>query len=246
MIYLTSPLQANTSSDSTAQHGSCCTEVDILEANSQAMAYTLHPCTVPGQYRCTGTECGSSICDTGGCDFNPWRTGDQTFFGTGKTIDTSKKVTVITQFITSGNKADGDLIEVRRLWVQDGVVYKNSNAKHHGLTGNSLTDAFCKAESKLFGGDNTFKAHGGMSKIGDAIDDGMVLTFSLWSDATSHLLWLDSNNYPVDADPTKPGISRGPCSTDSGKPEDILKEQPNASVTFSNIKIGDIGSTYSS
>ena len=80
----------------------------------------------------------------------------------GKTIDTSKKFTVVTQFLTSDNTADGDLIEVRRVWVQDGVVYKNSNAKLSGLTGNSLTDAFCEAENKLFGGDDTFKAHGGM------------------------------------------------------------------------------------
>ena len=83
-----------------------------------------------------------------------------------------------------------------------------------------------------------------MSKTGDAFDDGMVLTLSIWLDETADMLWLDSN-FPADADPSKPGVSRGPCSTDSGKREDILKEQPNASVTFSNIKIGDIGSTFS-
>ena len=162
----------------------------------------------------------------------------------GKTIDTSKKFTVVTQFLTSDNTADGDLIEVRRVWVQDGTVFKNSNAKLSGLTGNSLTDAFCEAENTLFEGDGGFKAHGGMSKTGDAFDDGMVLTLSIWLDETADMLWLDSN-FPADADPSKPGVSRGPCPTDSGKREDILKEQPNASVTFSNIKIGDIGSTFS-
>ena len=215
-----------------------------METNSQATAFSLHPCTVSGQYRCTGTECDSPICDQGGCDFNPWRMGDQSFFGTGKTIDTSKKVTIVTQFFTSDNTTQGDLVEVRRLWVQDGVVYKNSNAKFPGLTGNALNTAFCDAKTKLFGGENTFKSHGGMSKMGDAIDDGMVLSFSIWTDPGAHMLWLDSD-FPADADPSKPGVSRGPCSKDSGNPEDILKEQPNASVTFSNIKIGDIGSTFS-
>jgi cellulose 1,4-beta-cellobiosidase len=72
----------------------------------------------------------------------------------------------------------------------------------------------------------------------------MVLSFSLWLDDTAQMLWLDGD-YPPGADPTKPGVSRGPCGPDSGKREDILDEQPDASVTFSNIKIGDIGSTYS-
>ena len=209
------------------------------------MSYTLHPCSIPGQYRCLGTECGPSICDQIGCGFNPWRMGNQTFFGTGKTVDTSKKITIITQFITSNNMTDDDLTDVRRLWVQDGVVYKNSNAKFTGLTGNSLTDAFCDAEAKVFDYNNTFKAHGGMSEMGDAIGDGMVLSFALWLDSTAHMLWLDSN-YPTDRDPTQPGVSSGPCATDSGVPADVLREQPYAAVTFSNIKIGDIGSTYCS
>ncbi|KAF9462186.1 concanavalin A-like lectin/glucanase domain-containing protein [Collybia nuda] len=58
------------------------------------------------------------------------------------------------------------------------------------------------------------------------------------------MLWLDSS-YPTNKDPSVPGVKRGPCATTSGKPEDVEKNSPNASVTFSNIKFGDIGSTYS-
>ncbi|PVF91003.1 hypothetical protein CPB86DRAFT_857668, partial [Serendipita vermifera] len=38
--------------------------------------------------------------------------------------------------------------------------------------------------------------------------------------------------------------ARGTCPTDSGKPADVESQQANASVIFSNIKFGDIGSTY--
>ena len=39
-------------------YGSCCAEFDVWEANKYANAYTAHPCTVPGYYRCEGKECG--------------------------------------------------------------------------------------------------------------------------------------------------------------------------------------------
>lgn len=31
------------------------------------------------------------------------------------------------------------------------------------------------------------------------------------------MLWLDSD-YPLNMDPSAPGVGRGPCSRDSGKP----------------------------
>ena len=55
------------------------------------------------------------------------------------------------------------------------------------------------------------------------------------------MLWLDSI-YPKDA-AGKPGAARGPCSVDSGKPEDVRSKYPNSEVTFGSIKFGEIGST---
>ncbi|CAE6446976.1 unnamed protein product, partial [Rhizoctonia solani] len=66
---------------------------------------------------------------------------------------------------------------------------------------------------------------------------------SLWDDHAAHMLWLDSN-YPLDRSATQPGVARGTCPTTSGDPKDVEAQSPNASVTFSNIKFGDIGSTY--
>ena len=91
----------------TGKYGTCCSEMDIWEANSRATAYTPHPCTKLGQYRCEGAECGddatgdrhNGVCDKDGCDLNPFRFGDRSFFGEGSSfaVDTTKPFTVITQ-----------------------------------------------------------------------------------------------------------------------------------------------------
>ena len=113
--------------------------MDIWEANSMDTAYTPHPCTVTGPYRCTGTTSNTptdrygGVCDPDGCDFNSYRMGDKTFFGPGATLDTKKKMTVVTQFITSDGTAAGSLAEIRRIYVQDGKVYQNSKTNIAGL-----------------------------------------------------------------------------------------------------------------
>jgi cellulose 1,4-beta-cellobiosidase len=241
-------LQANINHN----YGACCAELDIMEANLHAAAYTIHPCSTTGVYRCSGNKCGdddqrySSVCDKDGCGFNSWGLGDQTFLGKGLTIDTRRKFTVVTQFITADGTANGDLVEMRRLYVQDGVVHQNSAAKYAGLPASrSLTNKFCDAQKSYFGygGTDSFEASGGIASMGRALADGMVLTFSLWADASSHMLWLDGTY--ANANPSTPGASHGPCSTNSGNPDDIRNQQPGATVTYSNIRYGDIGSTYS-
>jgi cellulose 1,4-beta-cellobiosidase len=46
------------------------------------------------------------------------------------------------------------------------------------------------------------------------------------------MLWLDS---VVPADGSKPGSHRGTCSLDSGKPEDVEKNHPDATVVFCKL-----------
>ncbi|KAG6823535.1 hypothetical protein H0H92_009880 [Tricholoma furcatifolium] len=57
------------------------------------------------------------------------------------------------------------------------------------------------------------------------------------------MLWLDSD-YPTNASTTKPGVARGTCATTSGVPATVESEYPNSSVTYSNIRFGDLNSTY--
>jgi cellulose 1,4-beta-cellobiosidase len=105
-----------------------------------------------------------------------------------------------------------------------------------------LTDSFCAVQKGVFDNNNYFKTVGGMAGMGSSFKRGMVLALSLWDDYTANALWLDST-YPVDQ-AGKPGAERGPCGTDTGKPADVESKYPNANVIFSNIKWGEIGSTF--
>ena len=155
------------------------------------------------------------------------------------TLDTNKKMTVVTQFIGSGSS----LSEIKRFYVQGGKVFKNSESTHAGTEGNSITDAWCTKTKDVFGDRQSFKEHGGLAQMAASLAKGHVLVMSLWDDHAVNMLWLDST-YPTDADPAKPGIARGTCGTDSGKPDDVETNSPGATVIYSNIKFGPIGSTF--
>ncbi|KDR74810.1 hypothetical protein GALMADRAFT_123478 [Galerina marginata CBS 339.88] len=234
----------------TGPFGTCCNEMDIWEANNNAAAFTPHPCTVSGQTRCTGDACGTtsryaSVCDPDGCDFNSFRMGAPNFYGAGKTVDTTKKFTVVTQFITDTGTATGTLKEIRRLYVQNGVVIQNSKVNVPGMSTayDSITTAFCNDQKKAFGDTTDFQTKGGLANMSKAMASGMVLVLSVWDDHSVNMLWLDSD-YPTTSPATAPGVARGSCPTNSGVPTTIETTEANASVTFSNIKFGDIGTTY--
>jgi len=159
-------------------------------------------------------------------------------------VDTTKPLTVVTQFITSDNTDSGTLSEIRRIYVQNGKVIPNSQANFPGMKPyTSVSDGYCSDQKTLFGDKNDFESKGGLKSLGDTLDRGMVLVLSLWDDHAVHMLWLDST-YPTDQPATKPGVGRGPCSVDSGAPDDVESKYPNSNVKYMNIKYGDIGSTY--
>lgn len=219
--------------------------MDLWEANNAATAYTPHPCSVPGPYQCSDLECGDGdnryggVCDKDGCDFNPYRNGAKDYYGPGKTVDTTKKFTVVTQFLTSDNTTTGTLSEIRRIYVQDGKVIQNSNTNVTGLAVvNSMDDEYCTNTKEVFAATDDFKSKGGMKQMGEALGRGMVLVFSIWDDAAGGMLWLDSTTGEG------PGAERGPCSLTSGNATAIMEQFPDSAVTFSNVKTGDIGSTF--
>jgi len=91
-------------------------------------------------------------------DFNPYRLGVKDFYGKGKTVDTSKPFTVVTQFIGSGST----LSEIKRYYVQNGKVIENPQPTTPGITGNTITQEWCDAENKANKEDvYPFKDHGG-------------------------------------------------------------------------------------
>ena len=203
------------------------------------------------QTACTGDDCGNgadnrydAFCDKDGCDFNSFRMGNQTFLGPNKIVNTNQKFTVVTQFVTSDNTTNGQLSEIRRLYVQNGKVIQNSAVNIPGIpAGNSITDAFCNDQKSVFGDTNTFEKMGGLATMGNAFAKGMVLVMSIWDDYAAEMLWLDSD-YPTTSSPSSPGVSRGPCATSSGQPSQIESSASGASVSFSNIKFGPLGSTF--
>lgn len=241
----------------TGRYGTCCTEMDIWEANSISSAYTPHTCDVQGQTRCgegTDVDCGDiddnnpesryeGACDKDGCDLNPWRYDVYDYYGPGDNfkVNSLKPMTVVTQFITSDNTDTGDLTEIRRFYVQDGKTIENQEVNVGGTTYDSITDQFCADSRKFFEEPHDgYKDHGGMKGMGEALDRGMVLVMSMWDDHYAHMLWLDST-YPVNG--TVQGNNRGSCPTSSGDPTDVEVNVPNSTVTYSNIRFGTIGST---
>ncbi|APA11530.1 hypothetical protein SS1G_04945 [Sclerotinia sclerotiorum 1980 UF-70] len=236
---------SNSANSGTGNIGSCCSEFDVWEANSMSQALTPHTCTVDGQTACTGDDCAGNtgVCDADGCDFNPYRMGNTTFYGSGKTIDTTKPFSVVTQFITDDGTETGTLTEIKRFYVQDDVVYEQPNSDISGVSGNSITDDFCTAQKTAFGDTDYFSQKGGMAAMGKKMADGMVLVLSIWDDYNVNMLWLDSD-YPTTKDASTPGVSRGSCATTSGVPATVEAASGSAYVTFSSIKYGPIGSTF--
>jgi len=250
------------------KRGACCMELDLWEANSRASVYTAHPCKTKGYVACEGAKCGTEgnggdhsgeedtegLCNKGGCGFNSFRMGDEKFYGPGSdfSVDTTKPITVVTQFLTEGSKDEGDLVEIRRYYVQAGKVIVNSNATilpklldndeklDNAKGGDSLTDTYCSAQNKAFNvSTSDFQAKGGLKRIGEALERGMVLALSI----NSGNAWLDGVDAGKNGSASDPGAKRGPCPDDSYSIPELKKKHGKASVKFSNIKYGQIGWT---
>jgi cellulase len=199
--------------------------MDIWEANAITTQTTPHMCNQTGLYQCTGDECAfDGVCDKNGCGQNPYGLGNHEYYGPGLTVDTSRPFTVVTQFPAVNNK----LTEIRRLYVQDGKVIQNAAVNYTGPPDiNYIDDEYCTDT-----GATRFMDLGAVEGMGEALRRGMVLVFSIWWDAGGYMTWLDSGN-------------AGPCNATEGSPSTIVKVQPNPAVTFSSIKWGEIGSTFS-
>ncbi|KAF2713322.1 glycoside hydrolase family 7 protein [Pleomassaria siparia CBS 279.74] len=199
--------------------GVCCNELDIWEANKRATALAPHPCSKPGLYRCTGAECDrAGVCDKGGCGMNPYRVGAEDYYGPGLKVDTSKPFTVVTQFPAT----NGVLQQVIRKYVQNGKVIENAAIN---VTG-PINDAYCAAN-----GADMFTKLGAMEGMGESMSRGMVLAMSIWWDEGGFMNWLDSGE-------------AGPCNATEGDPKVITSIEASPQLTFSQIKWGEIGSTF--
>nr|GAT55931.1 1,4-beta-D-glucan-cellobiohydrolyase [Mycena chlorophos] len=217
--------------------GSCCNEMDIWEANSLDTQLTPHPCNLTtGDFVCEGASC-DNLCDPSGCEFNPFRVSSQSFYGRGSSnvVDTTKVMTVVTQFITDNGAADGTLSAIKRFYVQDGKVIPNSVVTLAGLPEvNDITSDYCTAKMTVLDDSTAFNVHGGLAQMGESLARGAVLVMSLWDDLGGDMSWLDG----LEGTAGQPGTLRGPCT-----PANATSD-PSTSVTFSNIRVGDLNSTF--
>jgi cellulose 1,4-beta-cellobiosidase len=246
------------------KYGTCCAELDIWEANKISTQMTVHSCDKPGYYKCEGIECGDNngknasdpgdrfkgICDKNGCDFNPYREGDHLFFGPGPQfkIDSTKPVQVVTQFITTDGTDTGDLKEMRRFYIQGNKTIHNPSPSYGpgpaGEKYDALSDDTCKVQMANFTDRwDVFHAKGGIAGMGKAMGRGLSLVFSLWDDHDVGMKWLDAiDPYPIPAG--KSGALRGTCNQTEGNYDVVEKKHPDSTVIYSDVRYGDIGSTY--
>ncbi|KAI0139931.1 glycoside hydrolase family 7 protein [Hypoxylon sp. NC0597] len=224
-------------------YGACCAEIDVWESNSHSFAFTPHPCTTNEYHVCETDSCGGTYsedrfagkCDANGCDYNPYRMGVHDFYGKGKTVDTSKKFTVVSQFAEN---------KLTQFFVQDGKKIEIPGPVGDGFPSTSdITPEYCSAEVAAFGDRDRFSEVGGFDQLNQALDIPMVLVMSIWDDHYANMLWLDSSYPPEKAG--QPGGDRGDCPQDSGVPSDVESQIPDAKVIWSNIRFGPIGSTVS-
>lgn len=177
----------------TGRYGSCCAEVNVWEANAVSAAFLAHPCTssVSGQTSCEGDACANT-CDADGCDFNAYRMGAQTFYGEGKVVDSTSEIVVVTQFITADGTDEGDLVEIRRFYEQDGVVIENAATNVAGMGAyNSISGEYCADQKAAFGDVDEFTPKGGLVALGEAFERGMVLVMGISGYYDEDLTWLD-------------------------------------------------------
>jgi len=241
-------------------YGACCTEMDIWEANRISHSMTAHPCSTVGLHRCEGVDCGDGdkhqyylgLCDQDGCEFNPYRLGNHSLFGPKQMVDTDKKITVVTQFLTEDGTDAGALSEIRRFYIQDGNVIQNSKSIVAGVEGDSISAPLCTAQKQAFvqtrasnnpqGDYNQFDLKGGLGQMSKAFERGMVLTLALWDDPVVRMQWLDSF-LPGDLPQGTPGVLRGPCKPEWGNSQWMRENIPDTNVRFANLRFGEIGST---
>jgi cellulose 1,4-beta-cellobiosidase len=209
------------------QYGSCCYEWDIWEANARSTQWAAHACDVKESAYICESDCDK--CDKNGCGWNPYQdsaTGTiSNFYGPSKTIDTTKKFTVVTQFISDNGADSGNLKEVRRLWIQGGKLIQTPNKQLSNGTAtvetNILNDGTCTNSEG-------YAANGGDAGFTASFKRSAVMVMSLWTDGS--MSWLDEGN-------------NGDCDPPGG--EAAVKEaNANSYLEFSNIRYGDIDTTY--
>jgi cellulose 1,4-beta-cellobiosidase len=140
-------------------------------------------------------------------------------------MDTSKKLTVVTQFISDNGSQNETLKEVKRLYLQNGKVLETIATIQNGKLYKAIENDSCMNGSV---GDDAYMRLGGYTVFTKSLRMGAVLTMSLWTDES--MRWFDE-------------IDGSPCTSPGGK-DAVIAKNKNSFVEFSNNQYGDINSMY--
>jgi len=251
--------------DAQAVAGVYCSEMDIMEANTVAQQYTTHACVdacgsfSPNASECKGTGQSSTVCDQSGCGLNPFRYGAGTTYdaeldnpdwygpSSHSQLDSSSTFTVVTQFHADSAM---DLTNITRFYIQNDLrvdlptlyVKVPADGSHYGAFERpSITADYCTDIYDRWDGAAQYAPLG---QMGRNMENGMVLAMSAWYAPESYvdgrpeggqqsgMSWLDGvNGWGGKA------TKAGPCDTDTSD------QAGPYHATFSDIRIGDIGTT---
>jgi len=186
----------------------------------------------------------SSLCDQNGCGLNPFRYGA----GTDYQLDSFQVFTVVTQFHADSDT--GSLMNISRFYLQNEkrvdlptlyVVTPTDGSEYGPFRSPSITKDYCADIYDRWDG-NVGDAP--LAQMGKNMENGMVLAMSAWYDAETYvngvpaggeeqtgMSWLDGINQWGGH-----SVKAGPCDADTA-------DAGAHYATFSNIRIGDIGTT---
>ena len=141
---------------------------------------------------------------------------------------------VVTQFTADS---------LKQFFVQGGQRIDIPTPTHAGLPdSNEINAELCDVLFDTFTDYDRYTEVGGWTAMADALAQPQVLVLSIWADHYANMLWLDGH-WPREANASDPGVVRGNCPADSGVPSEVIANNPDAYVTWSNIRFGPIGST---
>jgi len=258
--------------DAQAVDGVFCSEMDILESNTDAQQYTTHACIDACGSFSTAAECksngqASTVCDQSGCGLNPFRYGPGTTYDTETNnanwhgvgskfqLDSSKPFTVVTQFHAG---SANELASVVRFYLQSRrrvdlptlYVRKPTDGITMGALENpSITSDFCTDIYDRWSGQSDYEP---LRQMGKNMESGMVLAMSAWYAPETYKGGRPSGTVPGGQSGAQTGMSWLDGLNEWGSPAKLIKAGPCEKdtidtgvhhATFSNIRTGDIGTT---
>ncbi|KAJ4161916.1 hypothetical protein BFJ63_vAg13185 [Fusarium oxysporum f. sp. narcissi] len=205
--------------------GACCASFVLWEGNIESTDFSFSPCLPPWYHTCKDEKC-STRCFAFGCSWNPNGNRQKPFFGPGptNTIDSTKKFSVVNQWFAQQTPRVIAILKTRATYyIQDGKLYRSapSDYRPNGALFNTMNKGFCKKMASDFKWGKRWRRAGTWWQRGRGNQYMMVPVFSLFRDREYDKIYRLEND---------------------GKEFDDLPR--NASVTFSNFRIGTINQTF--